>query len=86
MRGEFDVPHIASLTSVVSNYINAKEEDRAVPTEIVSAAIEAKLRERYDVNPALVAAEVIRLIVGIGDQNVFPDQLAILQSAAKNAG
>ena len=86
MRGDFDIPHIASLISLVSNYINAKAEDRAVPTEIVSAAIEPKFRERFNVNSALVAAEVIRLIVGIGDQNVFSDHLATLQSAVKNAG
>jgi hypothetical protein len=86
MRGDFDIPYIASLTSLVSNYIDAKAEDRAVPTEIVYAAIEPKLRARFDVNPSLVAEEVIRLIVGIGDQNVFSDHLAKLQSAAKNAG
>lgn len=86
MRGDFDAPDIATLTKLTSNYINAEQEDRAVPTEIVNATIDPELRGRFNADPALVAAEVVRLIVGIGDQNVFPDQLAQLQSAVANAG
>ena len=86
MRGNFATPDIASLTELASNYINAEQEDRPVPTEIVKASITPGLRERFNADPALVAAEVVRLIVGIGDQNVFLDQLLTLKSAAEHAG
>ena len=86
IRGDFDAPDIATLTELTSNYINAVQEDRTVPTEIVDAAIESELRTRFNADPERVAAEVVRLIVGIGDQNVFPDQLAKLQAAAGSAG
>ena len=86
MRGNFNTPDIATLTELTSNYIDAKEEDRAVPTEIVSAAILPNLRIRFNANPERVAAEVVRLIVGIGDQKVFPDQLAKLRNIAGIAG
>ncbi|TWU49022.1 hypothetical protein Poly51_49260 [Rubripirellula tenax] len=86
IRGELDAPDIATLTKLASNYINADEEDRAVPMEIVNATMAPELRNRFNADPALVAEQVVRLIVGIGDQNVFPDQLAQLQSAAATAG
>ena len=44
------------------------------------------LRDRFNADPSLVAAEIVHLIIGIGDQNVFPDQLATLQTAAGQAG
>lgn len=84
MRGESERLEMSSLTELTSNYINAEPEDRAIPMEIVNATILPELRARFDADPAHVAAEVAWLIIGIGDQNVFPDELAILQSAANN--
>ncbi len=82
IRGDFDSPDIASLRRLVSNYIAAPEEDRAVPMEIVSALNDPELRQRFDASPCDVAREGVRLIEGIGDENVFSDELRRLQSAA----
>ncbi|GAB5406352.1 MAG: hypothetical protein Aurels2KO_45830 [Aureliella sp.] len=82
LHGEFDRPEIATLSQLTANYIEAKPEDRAVPLELVNALVEPALREQFDCVPEIVAAEVVKLIVGIGDQQVFQDQLANLQAAA----
>ena len=50
MRGNFTSPSIAKLTELVLNYIQADQEDRVFPTEIVNAAIEPKLRNRFEVD------------------------------------
>ena len=59
IRGDLDMPDIATLSELASNYINAEQEDRAVPTEIVSAAIEPELRGRFNTDPAIVAVDPV---------------------------
>jgi tetratricopeptide (TPR) repeat protein len=81
IRGDFDPPTIASLRQLVSIYIAASEEDRAVPVEIVCALNDPQLRQRFDTSPCDVAREGIRLIEGTGEQRVFSGELLQLRSA-----
>ncbi|MCA9029310.1 MAG: hypothetical protein KDA66_00800 [Planctomycetaceae bacterium] len=73
------------LVELVADYIDAEIVDRPIPTELVKTLAAAEHRSRFDVEPRLVAGEMCRLIEGIGDQNVFAEQVAEFQSAVENA-
>lgn len=84
MRGGFEQPVFAVLVELVTDYINAQQVDRPIPTEIVCATIDLELQSRFNCDAKRVAKEIIRLIVAIGDQNVFANELAQLESTIAN--
>ena len=86
MRGDFDRPAFSSLTALVHNYVSSVAEDRAIPLEIVDAVMVPECRERFEVYPAQIALETIRMLTGIGDDVIFADQIAELQRVADNTG
>ena len=84
-RGNFPNVERESLKQLVSDYIAAEIVDRPIPTEIIETLRDAKHRARFDTEPNLVAAEICRLIEGIGDQNVFPEELDEFRATSGNA-
>ena len=76
----------AMLVHLADRYAEAASIDRPVPTEIVKALADSPNRERFSVPAERVASEVCRLIRACGDINVFSDELAALDSAAKAVG
>lgn len=76
----------AMLVHLADRYAEAAAIDRPVPTEIVKALADSRNRERFTVPAERVASEVCRLIRACGDANVFSDELAALDSAAKAVG
>lgn len=74
------------LVHLADRYAEAAEIDQPVPTEIVKVLADSSNRERFTVPAERVASEVCRLIRACGDVNLFPDELAVLDSAAKAIG
>lgn len=86
IRGDFASPEYASFSKLVADYIAAEPEDRALPMEIVSALVDPNLRARFSVDSQRVAEEACRLILGVGDQEAFVDELQKLQDASSSLG
>ncbi|WP_145056853.1 tetratricopeptide repeat protein [Lignipirellula cremea] len=72
----------SKLVRLVDRYTEAEAIDQPIPTEIVKTLANSTNRERFTVPAQKVASELCRLIRGCGDSNVFPDELAALDSAA----
>lgn len=85
IHGAFPTVDCDSLKELVSDYIAAEIVDCPIPSEIIKTLSAAECRDRFDAAPCVVAKEMCRLIEGIGDQEVFPEQLAAFQAAAQTA-
>ena len=85
IRGSFPAVDCYTLKQLVSDYIAVDIVNRPVPSEIIKTLRAAECRTRFDSEPHIVASEMCRLINGIGDQNVFPEQLAEFQAVTQNA-
>ena len=79
MKGDSENLLFSELVDIVNRYIAAEQEDRPIPIELVAAMVEGDFIKRFDENPMVVASEVVRLIEGIGDQGVFPNELQKLR-------
>lgn len=74
------------LACLADRYAKANRVDQPIPSEIVKALADSRNRERFTAPKERVAAEVCRLIRACGDVNVFQDELAALDLAAKAVG
>ncbi|EMI19119.1 hypothetical protein RMSM_03952 [Rhodopirellula maiorica SM1] len=74
------------LVRLADRYANAEQVDQPIPTEIVKTLAMAENRDRFDTPAHNIASEVCRLIHACGDTNVFPNELAELETAAKIVG
>ena len=74
------------LVRLADRYAEAEAIDQPIPAEIVKALADSPNRERFTAPAEKVASEVCRLIRACGDVNVFPNELAALDSAAKAVG
>jgi hypothetical protein len=73
------------LVRLADRYANAEQIDQPIPTEIVKTLALAENRGRFDTPACNVASEVCRIIHACGDTNVFPNELAELETAAKSS-
>ena len=73
------------LEQLTDRFLRAEESDRPVPTELVRALASPANRDRFTGLPKDVAAQVARLIRGCNHSDVFADELALLDTAARAA-
>lgn len=74
------------LVRLADRYATAEKIDRPIPSEIVKALADSQNRDRFTVPQERVAWEVCRIIGACGDVNVFAEELAALDFAAKAIG
>ena len=84
IRGDFATVDIASLKKLVSGYVAAELVDRPIPSELIKTMIGNESLRRFDAEPHAVAKEMCRLIEGIGNQDVFAEELAEFEAGLQN--
>lgn len=77
---DIDTMHLVRLAD---QYANAEQIDQPIPTEIVTTLAIAENRDHFDMPAHNIASEVCRIIYACGDINVFTDELAELETAAR---
>ena len=83
--GDFPVVSLQDVSTLVTRYVSASEEDWAVPIEIVRALTDRKTHGRFGCPFSGVASELCRLIEGIGYQTAFSEELAQFYALAETA-
>jgi hypothetical protein len=73
---------LQALRQLVSAYLAADDVDRPMPKEIVELLAASEHRRRLNASEGSVAAELRRLIIGLGDEKVFERELSLLGTGA----